>query len=138
MFATLFFGVLDMKTGVMRYINGGHESAYVIGPRGIKNKLEPNGPAVGVLTDAQFEVGQTVLAPGDGLVTYTDGITEARSPQGELFGRARLDALLNQPSSSAGQLIELINSQLYGFVKGESQEDDVTILAISRRSEEDV
>ena len=85
MFATLFFGVLNPVTGQLYYINGGHEPLYVINSSGVKTMLKPTGPAVGMIPDTRFKIQQIDLEPGDMLVGYTDGVTEARSPEDELI-----------------------------------------------------
>jgi serine phosphatase RsbU (regulator of sigma subunit) len=137
MFATLFFGILDIHSGQLAYINAGHESAYVIDRGGIKTYLKANSPAVGIMPDATFAISQTTINPGDIFISYTDGITEARSPQGEFFTRARLQSLLQEPADSALQLIEHIHLRLHQFVQDLPQEDDLTLLAVRRRESPD-
>ena len=65
MFATLFFGILDLDTGKLSYINGGHETVFVIDRSGIKERLSPTGPAVGLIPQAIFEFKQVQLQPGE-------------------------------------------------------------------------
>ncbi len=130
MFATLFFGVLNPASGVMCYINGGHEPLFVINSSGIKAKLAPTGPAVGVMPDSRFNVQQINLEPGDVLVGYTDGVTEARSPGDEAFSRRRLQTLLEQPFKSANDVLECVKSDLFSFIDIAPRHDDVTMLAV--------
>ena len=130
MFATLFFGVLNPSSGVMCYINGGHEPLFVINSSGIKAKLAPTGPAVGVMPDSRFKVQQINLEPGDVLVGYTDGVTEARSPGDEAFSRKRLQTLLEQPFNSANDVLERVKSDLFSFIDIAPRHDDVTMLAV--------
>ncbi|MGD8391513.1 MAG: SpoIIE family protein phosphatase, partial [Desulfobacterales bacterium] len=87
MFATLFFGVLNPATGDLCYINGGHEPLYIIGRSGIKETLKAAGPAVGIMPGAKFKIQQAKLEPGDILIGYTDGVTEALSPQQRMFSK---------------------------------------------------
>jgi serine phosphatase RsbU (regulator of sigma subunit) len=134
MFATLFFGVLDIHSGQLAYINAGHESAYILDQKGIKTYLKANAPAVGIMPEVSFPMSQTTIHPGDIFISYTDGVTEARSPQGELFTRERLQDLLKQPTASAAQLIEQIHLRLHQFVQDVPQEDDLTLLAVRRNS----
>jgi serine phosphatase RsbU (regulator of sigma subunit) len=132
MFATLFFGILDVHSGQLAYINAGHESAYIINRAGIKSYLKANSPAVGILPEAAFNIGHTTIQPGDIFISYSDGITEARSPEGEFFTRERLQLLLQEPAASAAQLIEHIHQHLQHFVQDLPQEDDLTLLAVRR------
>ena len=78
MFATLFFGALDPSTGLLMYVNGGHNPPYIVGPDGIRAQLEPTGPALGIVPGAEYKIRQVRLEPGDTLFAYTDGVTDAR------------------------------------------------------------
>ena len=97
MFATLFFGVLNPETGQLYYINAGHEPLYLTDSKGVKKALEPTGPAVGLWPNSAYDIGQIQFEQGDMLIGYTDGVTEARSPEDELFTRRRLRDLVEQP-----------------------------------------
>ena len=130
MFATLFFGVLNPSTGVLCYINGGHEPLFVINSSGIKSRLAPTGPAVGVMPDSRFNIQQINLEPGDVLVGYTDGVTEARSPGDEAFSRRRLQTLLEQPFNTANDVLDRVKSDLFSFIDIAPRHDDVTMLAV--------
>jgi len=132
MFATLFFGILDPETGWLYYINGGHEPPFIISPNGIKEKLAPTGPAVGLWPNTTFDIQRIQLEPGDILIGYTDGVTEARSPEDELFSRNRLRSLIEQPVNSATELLERIKNNLFSFIDIAPRGDDVTMLAVQR------
>lgn len=132
MFATLFFGVLDPASGKLAYINGGHEPLYVIGRGGVRTELTPTGPAVGLMEDIRFDAQHLQLGPGDLLLGLTDGVTEARSPEDELFSRQRLKDLLSKPVGSPNDLLESIRNQLFGFIGQAPRLDDVTLLAVQR------
>jgi len=132
MFATLFFGVISTDTGLLSYVNGGHEPLFVMSSSGRVKQLAHTGPAVGVISDATFKIEQTQLQPGDIMLGYTDGVTEARSPDESLFTRKRLEILLNKPFPSAADLMEHIKAQLFAFVSEADQEDDITLLAVQR------
>ena len=135
MFATLFFGVLCPDTGLLTYISGGHEPLFVIGSSGRTKRLTHTGPAVGLIADATFRTEQIYIEPGATLFGYTDGVTEARSSEGSLFGKNRLGMLLTETFSSAGDLIEHIKSNLFTFTNDAAQEDDITLLAVQRSPE---
>lgn len=132
MFATLFFGVVELQSGRMHYINAGHEPLYVKGGDGIKAVIRKTGPAVGMMADSHYRTGEIQLELGDILIGYTDGVTDARSPKDELFSRPRLQALLEQPYRSATDLLEQIRSSVFDFVDTAPRQDDVTLLAIQR------
>jgi len=130
MFATLFFGILDPETGLLSYINAGHEPLIVVGPDGVREDLQPTGPAVGMMLDAKFKIKQVQLEPGDILIGFTDGVTEARSPSGELFTKQRLRSILQQPASSASELLERIKASLFAYTDNAPQNDDITLLVV--------
>jgi sigma-B regulation protein RsbU (phosphoserine phosphatase) len=132
MFATLFFGVLNPKTGLLAYINGGHEPPFIVGSAGVKQRLKATGPAVGAQPNVTFNIEQVQLEPGDILFGYTDGVTEARSRADELFTRHRLQSLLEQPTSSASDLLERIKSNLFVHIDNAQQFDDITMIAVHR------
>ena len=132
MYATLFFGVLNPSTGILSYVNGGHEPLYVINAGIIKERLKPTGPAVGLMPDANFRSQEIQLEPGDLLVGYTDGVTEARSPEDEIYTRDRLQSLLTQPLKSAAETLERIKTNLFAFIDIAPRSDDVTMLAVQR------
>lgn len=133
MFATIFFCVLNPENGLLSYINGGHEPVVVISPEGgINTYLSPTGPAVGVMPDVDFIIRQTVLAPGETMLAYTDGVTEALSADGKEFSRARLLGLFNEKSSSSTELLKKIAGQLDSHMENTEQFDDITMLALRR------
>lgn len=132
MFATMFFGVLDPASGKLCYINGGHEPLYFIKQNGIKKELRPTGPAVGLMPDTKYNIRHIQLDPGDLLLGYTDGVTEARSPEDEIYTRDRLQSLLTQPFKSASDTLERIKNNLFAFMDVAPRSDDVTMLAVQR------
>jgi sigma-B regulation protein RsbU (phosphoserine phosphatase) len=136
MFATLFFGVLDTNTGALSFVNAGHDFPVLLGPAGVKGRLEQTGPAVGVNPDAEYDIQQVRLEPGDSLFAYTDGVTEARSPAGDFFSEKRLLALLESPAPSAAALLEGVIARLDEHVAGREPSDDVTVLAVRRLADE--
>lgn len=132
MFATLFFGVLDCATGSLLYVNGGHEAPVLFGPGGAAARLSPTGPAVGMMPDMVFEVRPAQLAPGEGLLAFTDGVTEARDERGVFYGEERLLDVLASPSASAGALLDAVTASVAAHVGGAEQSDDRTLLAVRR------
>lgn len=140
-FATLFAGLLDPQSGRLLYVNAGHIPPYVLGSRStdgreIRARLNPTGPAVGLLPNRKYWVAETVLAPGELFYAYTDGVTDARNPQGEEFGNGRLEAVLHGPSATADELLAHLQAALSAHTNGAEAYDDITMLAL-RRMERD-
>jgi sigma-B regulation protein RsbU (phosphoserine phosphatase) len=132
MFATMFFGVLDPQTGKMAYINGGHEPVLLVNQSGIKASLGRTGPIVGIFTAIKFNVGQIRIDPGDILIGYTDGVTEAMSPSQNLFGKKRFMSLLERPALNASELLVQIQQELFQHIDNAPQFDDITMIALHR------
>jgi sigma-B regulation protein RsbU (phosphoserine phosphatase) len=134
MFFTLFFGVLDLATGNLSYISGGHETAFIMSASGeFKAELEPTGPLVGIDANSNFRIAQATLDPGDLILIYSDGVIDARDPAGKRFTLDRLRALLNRPRTSAAAVVEDLKSTLRGYISTADQFDDITILAVRRQ-----
>lgn len=132
MFVTVLYGILDTETGELLYSNAGHNLPYVLRQDGRVQLLESTGGmALGVLDEAAFHTNREVLSPGDGLFLFTDGVTEAMDPQGELFSEARLEQLLaSNGGSSPYDLIRLTVGAVRAYAAGASQADDITLLAL--------
>ena len=134
MFATLFFGIIDPLTGALSYVNGGHEPLIILSKTGIKNRLQPTGPAVGMMPGSRYKIGKVQLESGDILFGYTDGVTEARSPQDELYTRRRFEeSVVRCNVPTAAESIETVKSDLFKFIQNAPQADDITMLAIRYR-----
>jgi serine phosphatase RsbU (regulator of sigma subunit) len=134
MFSTIFFGILNPDSGVLHYINGGHEPPMIIGLREIKASLCPTGPAVGLYPNAAFDVRNIQLEPEDVLLAYTDGVVDAQNKAGESFTKYRLTELVTKSYPSAKALIDKISVQITDHNIGQDQFDDITILAIRRKT----
>ncbi len=131
MFATLVFGVLDPRTGQMSYINAGHDPLYVIAAKGgIRSRLEPTGPAVGLAIDATFRIARTRIEPGEIFLGFTDGVPEAATREGEMFGTRRLNELINSRFGTAADLITAIAEEVQRHTGDAEQFDDITMLAL--------
>ncbi|MDK1031146.1 MAG: SpoIIE family protein phosphatase [Planctomycetia bacterium] len=134
-FMTLFYAVLDTRERRLTYVNAGHAPPVLI--RGGKTELlETGGPLLGVLAEARFEKGIVDLEPGDCLVLYTDGVTDAKNYDGERFGH---DRLIEEITGHYGQSSERIVNELFWDIRrfaGLAQRaDDITlmILRVPRR-----
>jgi serine phosphatase RsbU (regulator of sigma subunit) len=132
MFATVFFAIVDADSGLVQYINAGHEPPAVVGPRGVRH-LPPTGPAIGLMPGLPFQVGHTTLAKGEALVAWTDGVTEARTAVGEeLFGEARTLATIGDGQRPADAVLDDILAAVDAWAAGAEQADDITLLAVRR------
>lgn len=134
MFASLFVGVLNPETGRLAYVNGGHEPALIIANAQIRQQLTATGPVVGALPQSRFEVGTTVIRPGETLVGYTDGATDALSPEQTLFGRDRFKRLACRGKGSASRQIDDLRVELFAHIQNAPQYDDITLIALHRLS----
>lgn len=134
MFVTLLAGELNLETGALRLASAGHDAPFRLSSDGEVAELPlETGPPLGIDQDAQFPVFTSTLGPGDSLVTFTDGVTEARSPAGELFGTHRLvNALQSANRENAGTLLNAVNGAVEAFAAGAEQADDLTLLVIRR------
>lgn len=131
MFATVFFGILDPKSGLLTYVNAGHEPPVIAKANGAQERLPKTGLAVGLLTGFKFTHKTHQLENGDLFFAFTDGAPECNNPQGEFFERGRLLALLN-PKTEPAVLLNRIESQLLAHIADADQFDDITLLAARR------
>lgn len=131
MFATIFFAVLDQGQGRLTYLNAGHDAPYLLRADGRRERLPPTGPAMGLLEGLVFGVEEREFLPGDRLLAFTDGVTDARSAAGEVFGEARLEGLLAGNGAADG-LVARIDAALTEHGAGVDPFDDVTLLALAR------
>lgn len=136
MFVTAFYAVLEPLTGRLIYANGGHPPGYIISPGKSKDpiqRLRPTGMALGVSEGAQWKQKIERLMPGDILILYTDGITEAQNQGGQFFGEEQLlDVALEHKNASAGQILEAVLAEVHRFVGSEPRQDDIALIVIRR------
>lgn len=132
MFVTLFFGILNTRTGQLTYSNGGHNPPYLVTAQGHCSVMEnTEGMILGVMEDAVFESKTISLEKGDLVFLYTDGITEAINQKKEMFSENRLEGELRHcVDMTARQLIEKVQKSVKEFTKGMEQFDDITMLSI--------
>ena len=130
MFTTLFFAIIDPATGRMGYVNCGHEPPIILNPKGIKARLNPTGPVLGIFPDMRFQVNQVSLAPGDTLLAYTDGAIDALNTEGEPFSEERLLSLAQSPVESTDELLKKITLDLQAHMSTQPQYDDLALLAV--------
>lgn len=131
-FVTVFLAVLDLDTGDLGYTNAGHNPPYILRADGALQCLDDHtGSALGIIRGAPYRRGHDRLAPGDSILIYSDGITEARDTQRRMYGEPRLRQLLQSESFPSPQrLIERVSTDVQSFVQGAEQSDDITLLAL--------
>jgi serine phosphatase RsbU (regulator of sigma subunit)/CHASE2 domain-containing sensor protein len=134
MFTTLFCGVIDVPSGTMTYCNCGHNPPLVL--RRGESTFEPLrscGPPLAIVDDVSYLQRSIALAPGDMVLLYTDGVTEAESSQSAQFGEKRLEqAILEMRGHPARRVVEHVIKRVAEFAKGAPQSDDITCVAIVR------
>ena len=127
MFVTLFVGELNLKNGLLRYCNAGHDAPYMIGKGTLA--CDANLP-VGVLADFNYTVQEIQMTPGTIIFLYTDGLNEAETHSHEQFGEERIEHIVTSFSGTPQQLIETMTEAVQHFVGDTEQSDDLTMLAI--------
>jgi sigma-B regulation protein RsbU (phosphoserine phosphatase) len=132
MFTSVFYGILNTRTGELQYANGGHNRPYVITADSKARPLsDDSGPIVGIMEGFSYDTYTGRLAPGESLVLYTDGVTEAQDKDGGFFGDNRLEELLAAHGvEPAQQLVASVHAAVQEFAAGVPQADDITVLAL--------
>jgi sigma-B regulation protein RsbU (phosphoserine phosphatase) len=132
MFVTVCIGVLDLDTGTVVCSDGGHDPPMRLRQGGVDVIHKVGGLALGLFADVSYSEWTIQLAPGDGLVIYTDGVSEAVNADQQLFGASRLhDVLTDLPHDcSAHAVTDAVMKALDRFVGGYPQSDDITLLAL--------
>jgi serine phosphatase RsbU (regulator of sigma subunit) len=133
-FVTVFYALLSIDTGQLVYTNAGHTLPLLLRKNHREmHWLEKDGMPLGITGELKLENKKIHIKPGDHLVMYTDGVTEARSPEDTLFGEDRLfNTLHTFPARSEDSLIEVLDSRILEFQSNAPAADDVTIFVIQR------
>jgi sigma-B regulation protein RsbU (phosphoserine phosphatase) len=130
-FVTLFYGELDSASRRLRYVRGGHIPPYLLRAEGTLERLEPGGPALGLLHDAEFEEGEVTLRPGDTLALVTDGATEAMNLAEEELGDAGVCRVLRAAAGgSASAQLEALLAAVREWTGPAGCSDDLTALIL--------
>jgi sigma-B regulation protein RsbU (phosphoserine phosphatase) len=135
MFVTVFYGIYDLKTGEIDFTNAGHNPPYILHADGTVEMLKSECNLVlGAIEGMTFKNESLRLNPGDALVMFTDGVTEAENKDHEQFGEARLEAALAElKGAESKQIVDTVNAKVKEFVAGAAQSDDITQLVIRRK-----
>src|SRR6266850_4461197 len=135
-FVTLFYAELEPKSGALAFLNAGHNPPLIIHAGGTMEQLAAGGLPLGIMPNADFREGKTRLHPGDVLVIYSDGVSEATNPNGEEFGPTRLyEVVARNLEASAGGIRDRIESALTKFCQGTPAADDITLVIVKRLAE---
>ncbi len=135
-FVTLFYAELDPKNGSLAFLNAGHNPPLICHAGGTMEQLAAGGLPLGIMANADFREGKTRLRPGDVLVIYSDGVSEAVNPKGEEFGPTRLyETVSRNLDASAAGIRDRIESALTKFCQGTPAADDITLVICKRLTE---
>lgn len=135
LFVTLFYGVIDLNSGTLTYCNAGHNPARLLraSGNGDQETLPKTGIPLGMFEESTWKEQVTRLEPGDKLVLYTDGVTEAQDEQGALFGEDRLsDALRAHQAEDVHLVCTELLDRIARFADGAPQSDDITLAVVAR------
>ena len=132
MFVTVFYAELETATGKLEFCNAGHNPPLLMAGDGEVRELEaPGNPALAMLDDWQFEAGRCLLAAGDRLTLYTDGVTEAMNEAKELFDESRLEAaIVERRTANCEAVLSSIVEEVEAFAGDEPQSDDITLVLL--------
>lgn len=130
LFVTAWLGVIDLDTGVMKYVNAGHNPPLIMNKdTGYCYLSDEHNTVLGALETIEYFSNSLTLNPGDRVLLYTDGVTEAAKENGEMYGEKRFGALVNSNQSLCGdETIKDIREDIKSFTDGHEQSDDITIL----------
>jgi sigma-B regulation protein RsbU (phosphoserine phosphatase) len=132
-FATAFLGVFSSATGALRFASAGHDPSILVRVNGEVELLMPTGMPLGLMPEATYTASEAALEPGDTLVLYTDGITEAANPADEMFERERLvEVCLEHRAEPPETLASSIHAAVDAFVQGRPYHDDRTLVIVRR------
>jgi adenylate cyclase len=134
MFVTAFAGILDLATGEITYASAGHDSPFILGgDRGLRQLETEGGPPLGASDGFAYPVDHDRIEPGEVLLLYTDGVTEAENADHALYSSKRLvEVLARAPAGNAERAVAAVVEDVRRFVAGAEQADDITVLALRR------
>jgi phosphoserine phosphatase RsbU/P len=138
LFVTVLFGILELGSGVFTYARAGHELPVLLGPEGqVRTLPQSLGQPVGLFEQLLLDEQEMLLPPGGTLVLFSDGLTDCRNPAGESFGYQRVTGVLGRLKGQTGQPVcDALANALSKYQAGAPQDDDITILTVSRLTQE--
>src|ERR1019366_2409338 len=132
-FITFFFCIVNGETGEIAWCNAGHNPPILVRADGSHELLRGGGPVLGILPFIEYREFQARLEPGDTLVIYSDGVTEAQNPAGEEFDIAGLAGVVSKHRHApAGDIINEVNKALTVYPAGAPPGDDITLIVARR------
>jgi len=132
-YATALVGVLDTERHAFSYSNAGHNPALLVRAGGQAERLAATGIPLGLLPASDYALEEVAVAPGDALLIYTDGVTEATNPEGEEYGLERLEAALRAHLAELlPDLVDGLERDLDAFTRGVPYADDRTLVLVRR------
>ncbi len=131
-FVTLFFSVIDPRTGEVTFSNAGHNPPLLVRAGGEIEKLEGGGPVLGILPMMSYSEHRNRMEPGDTLVLYSDGVTEACNPEGEEFEDHLLELVRGLRNCAAAEVVRAVHEAVKAWSAGLPQSDDITVVVARR------
>jgi sigma-B regulation protein RsbU (phosphoserine phosphatase) len=133
-YATLFFSTLD-RDGQILFVSAGHPSPLILRSGEVRELVSEGSFPVGLIPEARFTAKTASLLPGDTLILFSDGVTEAMDPEEQLFGVSRLQEVLSgQHDMPLEDLQKKVLKSVETFTRGASQADDITVLLLRYRA----
>ena len=134
MFVTSMLAVVNLENATVDYVCAGHDPPYLIDAQGSRRALPlTGGLAMGLMDDFEYPSGRIILQPGETMFVYTDGLTDMTNPQGDLFGKDRLEGTLHRsPRQSPEEIVNHVWTQIGDFSEGTEADDDMTCLVVRR------
>lgn len=132
MFVTVFYGIMNMKTGDLEYANAGHNPPYILRNDNTIHKLGISEDIIlGCFENHDFTSRNIHLNPNDGILLFTDGVTEAFNQDENIYGTERLEQLLLNPDRiNANSIVNAVINDVNNFAQGVPQSDDITLLSL--------
>ncbi|AFY40332.1 cyclic nucleotide-binding protein [[Leptolyngbya] sp. PCC 7376] len=138
LFVTIFLGTLDVRTGKLTYVHGGHNRPFLKRVNEGSAMIPiPDGMLLGIFAEAEYKLAELTLGKGDLLVMYTDGVTEARDRDGQFFMEERVTSILDQlPATiSSTDIVSVLGNRVKNFTEQMPQSDDITIMTLRYKGE---
>ena len=132
-FVTSFYGILNPENGTLKYAIAGHPPPFLREASGLVKKIAGNGIALGVNPEAQYDDKSLTLAPGDSLVAFTDGVTDANNPSKKTYEIGQLQTAIESAPGLAVDLVSHLQNTLIDWVRNSPNYDDITVLAVGRK-----
>jgi serine phosphatase RsbU (regulator of sigma subunit) len=138
LFDSAFAGILDLESGELRYCNAGTDDPYLLRPgdRELRRLAHGDGPPLCARDDFAYHEASQRMTPGELVCLVTDGVAEARNRAGAMYGRARLETLLQRmrdESAPAQRIVDALRAEILAFAAGAEASDDLTVLALRWR-----